>query len=112
MEISARVMHFGRLTVCLFVCPLKNYCPDRLIIPSVIRIRSQEFIECDGQCSRVRTKKNGQEMLSVIPEDRSKYAQIAASWKQEWESSGHTRVPSHFLFYCIKFSHFVADETE
>ena len=27
-------------------------------------------------------------MLSVIPEDRSKDAWIAATWKQEWEASG------------------------
>ena len=31
-------------------------------------------------------------MLSVIPEDRSKDAWIAATWKQEWEASGPTRV--------------------
>ena len=30
-------------------------------------------------------------MLSVITEDRSKDAWIAATWKQEWEASGPTR---------------------
>ena len=35
------------------------------------------------------------EMLSVIPEDRSKDAWIAATWKQEWEASGPTRVHRH-----------------
>ena len=30
-------------------------------------------------------------MLSVIREDRSKDAWIAAKWKQEWEASGPTR---------------------
>ena len=34
-------------------------------------------------------------MLSVIPEDRSKKAWIAATWKQEWEASGPTRVHRH-----------------
>ena len=34
-------------------------------------------------------------MLSVIPEDRSKDAWIAATWKQEWDSSGPTRVHRH-----------------
>ena len=29
-------------------------------------------------------------MLTVIPEDRSKDAWIAATWKQEWEASGPT----------------------
>ena len=32
-------------------------------------------------------------MLSVILEDRSKDAWIAADWKQEWETSEPTRVP-------------------
>ena len=31
-------------------------------------------------------------MLSFIPEDRSKDAWIAATWKQEWEASGPTSV--------------------
>ena len=31
----------------------------------------------------------------VIPEDRSKDAWIAATWKQEWEASGPTRVHRH-----------------
>ena len=39
--------------------------------------------------------KEAQEMLSVIPEDRSKDAWIAATWKQEWEASGPTRVHRH-----------------
>ena len=34
-------------------------------------------------------------MLSVIPEDRSKDAWLAAKWKQEWEASGPTRVHRH-----------------
>ena len=34
-------------------------------------------------------------MLSVIPEDRSKDAWIAATWKQQWEASGLTRVHRH-----------------
>ena len=34
-------------------------------------------------------------MLSVIPEDRSKDAWIAATWKQEWEASGPTRAHRH-----------------
>ena len=34
-------------------------------------------------------------MLSVIPEARSKDAWIAATWKQEWEASGPTRVHRH-----------------
>ena len=34
-------------------------------------------------------------MLSGIPEDRSKDAWIAATWKQEWEASGPTRVHRH-----------------
>ena len=36
-------------------------------------------------------------MLSVIPEDRSKDAWIAATWKQEWEASGTTRLHRHVL---------------
>ena len=31
-------------------------------------------------------------MLSVIPEDRSKDAWIAETWKQEWQTSGPTRI--------------------
>ena len=34
-------------------------------------------------------------MLSVIPEDRSKDAWIAATWKRQWEASGPTRVHRH-----------------
>ena len=34
-------------------------------------------------------------MLSVITEDRSKDAWIAATWKQEWGASGPTRVHRH-----------------
>ena len=34
-------------------------------------------------------------MLSVIPEDRSKDACIAATWKQEWEAPGPTLVHRH-----------------
>ena len=40
-------------------------------------------------------KKEAQEMLSVIPDDRSKDAWIAETWKQEWEASGPTRVHRH-----------------
>ena len=36
--------------------------------------------------------KEAQEMLGVIPEDGSKDAWIAATWKQDWEASGPTRV--------------------
>ena len=32
-------------------------------------------------------------MLSVIPEDRSKDACIAATWKQEWASRTHPSTP-------------------
>ena len=39
--------------------------------------------------------KEAQEMLSVIPGDRSKDAWIAATWKQEWEASGPTQVHRH-----------------
>ena len=45
--------------------------------------------------SRKPYNKDAQEMLSVIPEDRSKDAWIAATWKQEWEASGPTRVHRH-----------------
>ena len=34
-------------------------------------------------------------MLAVIQGDRSNEAWIAASWKQEWEASGPTRVHRH-----------------
>ena len=36
-------------------------------------------------------------MVCVIPEDRSKDAWIAATWKQEWEVSTPTRVHRHVL---------------
>ena len=45
--------------------------------------------------SRKPYNKEAQEMISVIPEDRSKDAWIAATWKHEWEASGPTRVLSH-----------------
>ena len=45
--------------------------------------------------SRKPYNKEAQEMLSVIPEDRSKDAWLAAKWKQEWETSGPTRVHRH-----------------
>ena len=45
--------------------------------------------------SRKPYNKEAQEMLSVIPEDRSKDAWIVATWKQEWEASGPTRVLPH-----------------
>ena len=41
------------------------------------------------------SNKEAQEMRSAIPEDRSKNAWIAATWKQEWEASGPTRVHCH-----------------
>ena len=34
-------------------------------------------------------------MLSVMRDDRSRDAWIAAAWKQEWEASGPTRVHRH-----------------
>ena len=45
--------------------------------------------------SRKPYNKKAQEMLSVIPEDRSKDAWISATWKQELEASGPTRVHRH-----------------
>ena len=45
--------------------------------------------------SRKPYNKEAQEMLSVIPEGRSKDAWIAATWKQAWEASGPTRVHRH-----------------
>ena len=45
--------------------------------------------------SRKPYNKDAQEMLCVIPEDRSKDVCIAATWKQEWEESGPTRVHRH-----------------
>ena len=41
------------------------------------------------ECLREGERKD---MLCVIPDDRSKDAWIAATWKQEWEASGPTRV--------------------
>ena len=40
--------------------------------------------------SRKPYNKEAQEMLSVIPENRSKDAWIAATWKQVWEAAGPT----------------------
>ena len=45
--------------------------------------------------SRKPYNKEAQEMLSVIPEDWSKDAWIAATWTQEWEASGPIRVHRH-----------------
>ena len=45
--------------------------------------------------SRKPCNKEAQEMLCVIPVDRSKDAWIEATWKQEWEASGPTRVHSY-----------------
>ena len=45
--------------------------------------------------SRKPYNKDAQESLSVTHEDRSKDARIAATWKQEWEASGPTRVGPH-----------------
>ena len=42
--------------------------------------------------SRKPYNKEAHDMLSVIHEDRSKDAWIAATWKQEWEAPGPTRV--------------------
>ena len=42
--------------------------------------------------SRKPYNKEAHDMLSVIPEDRSNDAWIAATWKQEWEAPGPTRV--------------------
>ena len=42
--------------------------------------------------SRTYYNKEAQEMLSGIPGDRSKDAWLAATWKQEWEASGPTRI--------------------
>ena len=47
--------------------------------------------------SRKPYNKEAQEMLCVIPEDRSKDCWIAATWKQEWEASGPTRLRRHIL---------------
>ena len=47
---------------------------------------------------RLKSRKpysKAQEMLSVLPEDGSKDAWIAATWKQEWEASEPTRVHRH-----------------
>ena len=52
----------------------------------------------DPPCMRKSGKpynKEAQKMLSVIPEDRSKDAWIAATCTQEWEASGPTRVHRH-----------------
>ena len=45
--------------------------------------------------SRKPNNKEAHEMLTVIPEDRSKDAWIVATWKQEWEAPGPTRVHRH-----------------
>ena len=45
--------------------------------------------------SRKPHNKEAQAMPSDIPEDRSKDAWIAATWVQEWEASGPTRVHRH-----------------
>ena len=45
--------------------------------------------------SRVPYNKEAHEMKSVIHGDRSKYSWIAATWKQECEASGPTRVHRH-----------------
>ena len=45
--------------------------------------------------SRKPYNKEAKEILSVIPEDRSKDAWIAATWKQEWEASRPTRLHRH-----------------
>ena len=42
--------------------------------------------------SRKPYNNEAQEMLSVITEDQSKDPWVAATWKQEWEASGSTRV--------------------
>ena len=45
--------------------------------------------------SRQPYKREVQEMLSVILEDRSKDSWIAAAWKQEWGTYGPSRVRRH-----------------
>ena len=45
--------------------------------------------------SRQSYNREAQEILSVIHEDRSKDAWIAATWKLDWEASGPTRVHRH-----------------
>ena len=47
--------------------------------------------------SRQPYNREAQEMLCVIPKDRSKDAWIAAAWKPEREASGPTRVHGHVL---------------
>ena len=55
-------------------------------------------MKCIHADSRPPTLQLGsQEMLPVIPEDRSKDAWIAAAWKQEWDTSGPTRVHRHVM---------------
>ena len=53
-----------------------------------------EVPPCRLKSSKSYTKE-AQEMLSIIPEERSKDAWLAATWKQEWEASGPTRVHRH-----------------
>ena len=50
---------------------------------------------CADSKSRKPYNQEAQEILSVIPKDRSNDAYIAAAWKQELEASGPTRVYGH-----------------
>ena len=45
--------------------------------------------------SRQPYNREAQEMLSVVHDNRSRDAWIAAAWKQEWDASGPTRVHRH-----------------
>ena len=45
--------------------------------------------------SRKPCNKEAQRILGIIPEDRSKDAWIAETWKQKWAASGSTRVHRH-----------------
>ena len=47
--------------------------------------------------SRHPYNKAAQVMLSSIPEDLTTKTWLAAAWKQEWESAGHTRLHHHTL---------------
>ena len=86
-----------RVRVCVRLLSVQRPSPwqegseTRLTLSCTTRQRN-EVPPC-----RLKTRKpcnnEAQEMLSVIPEDGSKvFLWIAATWKQEWEASGPTRV--------------------
>ena len=52
--------------------------------------------ETPSNCT-VRMNKEAQYMPSVIPEDQSKNAWIAAAWKQQWDVFAPTRIHHHVL---------------